>query len=211
MDLPVFVLAVCVMALTAACSGSSTGAAKRSLSSPVLACAGVSARVPAGWHGRTRIGNGGFFTLTLASFPLVAESDDVDEQSAKRMSRGDVLVLLLGYGREQAGDSPFQTNVRLPLTVQRMRVYGQFEHLPRGHRLARVLFVADGAAYDHRCSSPRGLRHSSGARRTAPFRFSASASRHRRHASEHAASWQTPLVVPARPVVKSFACASVSE
>jgi hypothetical protein len=148
MDLPVFVLAVCVMALTAACSGSSTGAAKRSLSSPVLACAGVSARVPAGWHGRTRIGNGGFFTLTLASFPLVAESDDVDEQSAKRMSRGDVLVLLLGYGREQAGDSPFQTNVRLPLTVQRMRVYGQFEHLPRGHRLARVLFVADGAAYD---------------------------------------------------------------
>jgi hypothetical protein len=130
MHLPVFVLAACVTALTAACSGTSTGAAKRSLSSPVLTCAGVSARVPAGWHGRARIGNGGVFTVTLATFPLVAETDDVDEQSAKRMSRADVLVLLLGYGHEQAGDSPFQTHVRLPLTVQRMTVYGQFEHLP---------------------------------------------------------------------------------
>jgi hypothetical protein len=29
-----------------------------------------------------------------------------------------------------------------------MKVYSQFEHLPAGHRLARSIFVAQGAAYD---------------------------------------------------------------
>ncbi|MDP9308204.1 MAG: hypothetical protein M3P15_07830 [Actinomycetota bacterium] len=103
-----------------------------------------------------RPGNGGFFTLTLAT-SLVAEADDVDEQSAKRMSRDAVLVLLLGYGRELVGASSFQTQVRLPLTVQKMTVYSQFEHLPRGHRLARTLFVASGGAYDIQVQFARPL------------------------------------------------------
>jgi hypothetical protein len=151
MRLPVFVLAACVFGLTAACSGTSTDA------TPVLSCAGASARVPAGWQGRVRRGNGGAFTLTLATFPLVAEADAVDEQAAKRMSRVDILVLLLGYGRQQAAGSAFQRQVRFPLTVQRMTVYSQFEHLPRGHRLARTLFVASGGAYDIQVQFARPL------------------------------------------------------
>lgn len=104
--------------------------------------------VPAGWHGRLRTGSGGFFTLTLASFPLIAEADDVDEQAARRMARGDVLLLVLGYGRGQVGRSAFGKHVRMPLTVQRMRFYHQFEHLPHGHQLARILLVAAGRAYE---------------------------------------------------------------
>lgn len=148
MRLQMFVLVSCVLVLSAACSGGGTGEPKRSTSSPVLSCPGLSARVPAGWHGRLRRGNAGFFTLTLATFPLVAEADDVDEQSAKRMSRADVLLLVLAYGRDQASSPAFQTHVRLPLAVQTMPVYRQFEHLPRGHRLARSLFVAGGGAYE---------------------------------------------------------------
>ena len=116
--------------------------------SKVLRCQGDSVRVPTGWQGRVRRGYGGFFTLTLATFPLVPEADAVDEQSAKRMRRGDVLVLLLGYGRSEASNAAFQAHLRLPLTVQKMAVYSLFEHMPYGHRLARKTFVAFGSAYD---------------------------------------------------------------
>jgi len=90
----------------------------------------------------------GLFTLTLATFPLVPEADAVDEQSAKRMGRGDVLVLLIGYGRGDVSNPSFQTHPHLPLTVQAMSVYSLFEHMPHGHRIARKTFVARGSAYD---------------------------------------------------------------
>ncbi len=120
----------------------------RTMPRPVLSCAGVSVRVPSGWHGRIRGGNGGGFTLTFATFSLVSETDAVDEQSAERMAADDILVLLIGYGRGQADNPAFRTRVRLPLTVQKMKVYSRFEHLQPGHRLARAIFVAQGAAYD---------------------------------------------------------------
>lgn len=113
-----------------------------------LACQGVTVRAPAGWHGRIQTGAGGYFTLTLATFPLVSEADAVDEQSSKRMSPRDVLVLLIAYGPGEVSNPVFQTRTRLPLTVQAMRVYDQFEHVAHGHRLARRTFVALGSAYD---------------------------------------------------------------
>jgi hypothetical protein len=136
--------------LGAATAAALTIAAHRSTSQPVLSCAGVSVRLPAGLHGRVRPGNGGVFTLTLATFSLVAETDAVDERSAERMTAGDVLVLLIGYGRGQASNPAFRTHAQLPLTVQRMKVYSRFEHLQPGHRLARTMFIARGAAYDVR-------------------------------------------------------------
>jgi hypothetical protein len=88
------------------------------------------------------------FTLTLSTFPLVPESDDVDERSATRMEHRDLLLLLIGYGRDQATNPAFNAHPQLPLSVQRMKTYSQFEHLPRGHRIARTTFVARGSAYD---------------------------------------------------------------
>jgi hypothetical protein len=133
--------------LAGASACSFTGAASTSPSQSGLQCGGVSAHLLEGWNGRVRAGNGGLFTLTLASFPLVNEADAVDEQSAKRMSREDVLVVLIGYGRKE-GAAGFKRRMQLPLAVERMTVYHTFEHLPRGHRLARALFVASRVAYD---------------------------------------------------------------
>jgi hypothetical protein len=121
---------------------------------PTLKCQGIAIRAPAGWHGRIQAGEGGYFTLTLATFPLVSEADAVDEQSAKHMSRRDVLVLLIAYGPSEVSNPAFQTHTRLPLTVQAMRVYDQFEHLPHGHRLARQTFVwLSEAPTTHKASS----------------------------------------------------------
>ena len=131
-------------------------------------------RLPAGWHGRMRRGNGGVFTITLATFSLVAETDAVDERSAERMTTGDVLVLLIGYGRGQASNPAFRTHAQFPLTVQRMKVYSRFEHLQPGHRLARTMFIAQGAAYDVQVQFGRPLnrflrREANGALRLLDF------------------------------------------
>jgi hypothetical protein len=126
--------------------------AGRASAATVLRCDGLTARVPVGWYGRVRGCHRGVSTVTLATFPLVPGDDDVDEQSAHRMGRGDVLVLVIGYGRDQALDNPiFRTRrarVALPLSLRGMPVYRQFEGMSRGHRLARRWFVAAGGAYD---------------------------------------------------------------
>jgi hypothetical protein len=141
-------LMLIVLAVAAVGGGGTASAAGEADSLLSLSCQGVSVSVPTGWHGRVRRGYGGYFTLTLATFPLVPETDSVDEQSAKHMGRGDVLVLLIGYGPSEGGNPAFQAHPRLPLTVQAMTFYSQFEHLPYGHRLARKTFVARGNAYD---------------------------------------------------------------
>jgi len=137
--------ALVVVAALSGALASAVGHASPPLS---LRCQGVSVRVPAGWHGRIRRGEGGYFTLTLATFALVPEADAVDEQSARRMRAGDVLVLLIAYGASEASNPTFQTHTRLPLRVEVMRVYRQFEHLPHDHRLARRSFMARGGTYD---------------------------------------------------------------
>jgi hypothetical protein len=161
----VLALVIALSALMAVNIRALTGEPQSSHSLERLHCAGVSARIPGGWHGLVRQGRGGAFTFTLASFPLVAEADAVDEQSAKRMSLQDVLVLLIAYGRGQADPAAFKRRVQLPLTVERMTVYGTFEHLPRGHRLTRILFLADGGTYDAQVQFARPL--STGLRRKA--------------------------------------------
>jgi hypothetical protein len=42
----------------------------------------------------------------------------------------------------------FKAHPELPLTVEQMDIYSQFEHLPSGHRLARTMFTVHGGAYD---------------------------------------------------------------
>jgi hypothetical protein len=128
--------------------GSTARAAPTLTATPILKCVGVSVPVPAVWYGRVRGGHEGFFTLTLATFPLVPERDDVDERSATRMRSQDVLLLLIGYGPDQATNPAFKAHPELPLTVQQMNIYRQFEHLPSGHRLARAMFTVQGGAYD---------------------------------------------------------------
>jgi hypothetical protein len=143
----VLMFVIPVLLLVATSSGLKSTPAQISSSGSIVRCEGVSASLLKGWDARVRRGAGGFFTLTLASFPLVAEADAVDEQSAKRMSRGDLIVLLIGYGAASHYYPPaFKGHAPLPLTVQRMTVYRMFEHLPRGHRLAQVTFIARGGA-----------------------------------------------------------------
>jgi hypothetical protein len=139
------------IALLAACTllGALAGGAS---AATVMRCDGLTVRVPVGWYGRARGCHRGVSTVTIATFPLVRGDDDVDERSAQRMARRDVLVLVVGDGRDQAQDNPvFRTGrarVTLALDLRGMAVYRQFEGMPRGHRLARRLFVAAGAAYD---------------------------------------------------------------
>ncbi len=147
---------VFVVGLTGAAAATTVvaaGAFARNSATPAvrsaqLSCGGVSVLVPRGWHGRVRAGHGGIFTVTLANFPLVREPDDVDQQSAKRMRAGDVLLLIIGYGRDQASNPAFEPHVRLPLTVQAMKHSGPLEGMPSGHQTARKTFVARGGALD---------------------------------------------------------------
>lgn len=115
---------------------------------PALHCAGVSATLGRGLHARIRVHGTGIYTVTLATFPLAAERDDVDEVASRAMRRDDVLVLVLGYGAGQLSNPAFAGAVRMPLTLGGMQTATQFEGMPRGHVVARRLFVAAGGAYD---------------------------------------------------------------
>jgi hypothetical protein len=112
-------------------------------------CGGVSATVPKGWHSRLREGHG-LFTLTLATSPLVSDDGDESELSARLMKRVDVLLLVVAYGSGDVDKGAFRKSVILPLRVERMPILTRFEGMPDGHRMARVLFFARGAAYDVR-------------------------------------------------------------
>jgi hypothetical protein len=123
-------------------------AAPAALSAPALQCAGVSVTLGRGLHGRIGAHGSGLDTLSVSTFPLAPEPDDVDEVAARSMRRDDVLVLVVVYGSGLASDPAFDRRARVPLTLAQMQTFGQFEGMPRGHVLARRLFVARGAAYD---------------------------------------------------------------
>ena len=116
---------------------------------PRLQCGGASLTVPVGWHGRLR-GTRELFTLTAATSRLVREGDDFDELSSRKMTRTDVLILVIGYRGDAVDKSAFRPSAPLPLRVERMPILRLFEGMADGHRMARALFLAQGAAYDVR-------------------------------------------------------------
>jgi hypothetical protein len=141
-----------VMAIAFTAFGASAGIAaapRRMQVVPHLQCSGASLAVPTGWHGRLR-GTRELFTLTAATSRLVPEGDDFDELSSRKMAGSDVLILVIGYGGDAVDGSAFRQSVSLPLRVERMQVLRLFEGMADGHRMARVLFFARGAAYDVR-------------------------------------------------------------
>lgn len=130
-----------------ACSSNVTGA-RSLLSAPsTVRCNTVVWRLPRGWNGYARR-HGQFFTVLLGNFRLPREQDDVGELAAKRMKAGDIRVLLLGYGSARwLPPSVFRPR-SLPLRIASGDLLSYFEHLPRGHRLARKTFSAKGQALD---------------------------------------------------------------
>jgi len=114
----------------------------------MLRCGQVTWKVPANWYGQVRRGSGGLATFGIATSPLPAETDAVGEVASTKMHTDDIRILLVVYGAGDAAAGVTGGRPAFPPKVEDMTVYHVFEHMPRGHSMARKPFELQGRLFD---------------------------------------------------------------